>query len=400
MLLFNHREIIKFFLMVVFGLSFSIAVILSIIGIMDGFIDVLKDGLKRSNGDLTMTNERGFFYLDDHINQNFQNLKVESWSGYIQTESFIVNPKNSASHGVIIRGIESKNYSKIVGMNFQLATNAQASNKGIAIGHELQKSLSANIGDEVSLILAKSGERGESIPQVVTRTIVQIINHGIYQKDLRIVYLPLNDLREVLGIHEKVNYVLLNVPNSNQAHKKTKSDDIQKFLNQLESVFHESYFFKPYWREFSSLIEAVHIEKLLIGVILQAVVLISIFNVLAFIVYVNERRSKDFFLLQALGLSKNKLLKIWLIFLILLWALSCLCSLGFVELFRFFIVNLSVIKLPPEIYFIGAFKISIQWHEYLLVFLAALIWVFVFSFFILKKMQKKNLIDGLRKEFH
>lgn len=41
--------------------SFSIAVILSTIGLMDGFENTLKSALKNASGDFIVTNENGFF---------------------------------------------------------------------------------------------------------------------------------------------------------------------------------------------------------------------------------------------------------------------------------------------------------------------------------------------------
>lgn len=368
------------------------AVILCTIGLMDGFVSTLKSGLRKSNGDITATHHQGFFHFDDELKEKFNNLQISNIAEIVQTESFLMVETDEESSlkakGVLLRGVDTEAFKSVSGIDLTLKENE------IAIGTELAKALRIAVGDRLVLTIAKGNTEVQSLPQLVSKSVAQIITHGIYQKDMRLVYLNKDDLQELLGVGNRVNQILFNVPGINK-----ETEHVATYLPLLKNQFSESFIFRPYWREFGSLIEAVQVEKVLIGLILQIVVVISIFNILAFIFYVNEKRSKDFFLISALGLPRTDLAKIWFLAVAALWFFGSLFSLFFVQLFKFLILKLSIINLPPEIYFLGAFDIKISIADYLLVYFVALIWILFFSWLVIRKIKKRSLLDGLRQEF-
>lgn len=392
LLIFRHEETLKFSLTVIVGLAFSLAVILCTIGLMDGFVSTLKSGLRKSNGDITMTHHLGFFQLDASLKEEFETVGINQYAEIVQTESFLMvetdDDLKKQAKGVLLRGVDSREFSTVTGLNLNF------NDREIVIGAELAKSLDVKVGDHVVLTIAKGNNEVQSLPQLISKKVGQIITHGIYQKDLRLVYLAKSDLQELLGVQNKINQVLFNTPGENK-----ETEHVASFLPLLKNQFSESFTFRPYWREFGSLIEAVQVEKVLIGMILQIVVVISIFNILAFIFYVNEKRARDFFLISALGLPRSDLVKIWFSAVFLLWLAGSFLSFFFVQLFKFLILKLSIINLPPEIYFLGAFDIQVSFFDYALVLLVALVWIMFFSWLVIRKMKKRSLLEGLRQEF-
>lgn len=392
LLIFRHKETLKFSLTVIVGLAFSLAVILCTIGIMDGFVKTLKSGLRKSNGDITMTHHQGFFLFENKLKEEFETIGINQYAEIVQTESFLMvetdDDLKKQAKGVLLRGVDPINFKTVTGL--ALSFNEHE----IAIGSELAKNLGMKIGDNVVLTIAKGNNEIQSLPQLVSKKVGQIITHGIYQKDLRLVYLNKDDLQILLGVNKKINQVLFNTPGDNK-----ETEHVSSFLPLLKNQFSENFLFRPYWREFGSLIEAVQVEKVLIGLILQIVVVISIFNILAFIFYVNEKRARDFFLISALGLPRTDLIKIWFGAVFLLWLGGSFLSLFFVQIFKFLILKLSIVNLPPEIYFLGAFDIQVGFLDYVLVLLVALIWILFFSWLVIRKIKKRSLLEGLRQEF-
>lgn len=392
LLIFRHEETLKFSLAVVLGLAFSLAVILCTIGLMDGFVSTLKSGLRKSNGDITMSHDQGFFNLDENSRELFASIGINQISEVVQTESFLMvetdDDLKKQARGVLLRGVDQKDFSEVTGLVLDF------SNTEIAIGAELAKVLGVNVGDSIILTIAKGNNEIQSLPQLVSKKIGQIVSHGIYQKDLRLVYLDKKNLQDLLAVNHKINQVLFNTPGENK-----ETEHVASYLPLLKNQFSDNFNFRPYWREFGSLIEAVQVEKVLIGLILQIVVVISIFNILAFIFYVNEKRARDFFLIAALGLPRNDLAKIWYTAVVLLWFFAAIFSFFFVQLFKFLILKLSIINLPPEIYFLGAFDIQVGFLDYVLVLFVALVWILFFSWLVIRKMQKRSLLEGLRQEF-
>ena len=104
----------------------------------------------------------------------------------------------------------------------------------------------------------------------------------------------------------------------------------------------------------------------MIGIILQLIVIISMFNVLAFIIFINEKKVQEVFLLQALGMSRKELVKYMVTLTFFLWSFACVLSVGFVYFFDYLLKVLPIFQLPGEIYTIGQLKIELGIGQYLL----------------------------------
>ena len=388
-LFLDNSTTIKFALGVLIGMAFSISVILSTIGIMDGFQRALKIGLKKSVGEVVMSSEGGgFFKINSSILSNFKSLNIDHFASLVQTESFLIYDEDS--RGVLVRGIDDA-YSEVVKLPIFLKENE------VAIGSEIAKINKLHLGDEIVLAFAKGNLGLKSMPSLERFKVVRIVEHGVYQKDSRMVYIRLETLQRILELGHFVNLISLNLPM--ESKYKDDIDKIESNIPILRKKFDSKFYFKPYWREFSSLIEAVKVEKVMIGLILQMVVVISIFNILAFIIFINEKKSKELFLFKALGLSKKAMSDLWIKLVFLIWSLSCLLSLVFVQIFKFSLLRLSLFELPSDIYYMPRIELFLSWSDYLFVFSLTLIWILMITFYLLRRLKQKSLLAGLRQEF-
>jgi len=387
------RSNIRFALGVWLGLSFSIAVILSTVGIMDGFITSLKSGLKLSNGDITFSSRAGFFELGPLTKKGMKELGVASFSPLIESQAFVV--ANESSKGIVIRGVEGQSYSQVTGQDIL------PERESIIVGPELAKVLSIKVGDEVVLVMAQGNRQLDGLPLLKKFKVQGLIEHGIYQKDLRFVYMDQKELSEMLGTKGKVNMVSLNIgqdANQNLTDEQ-REQAVEEMVYDLEDLLGIDYRIKPYWEDYRSMLEAVEIEKLTISLILQIIVIISIFNVLSFVTFLNEKQSQQIFLFQALGLSTQSLRRTWLSMVCFLWAFSCAFSLVFVWLFNWMLSELSILSLPGDVYHMGRLQLSLDLSDYMIVFGTTLFWMILIIAFALYRLNKRSILYGLRKEF-
>ncbi|MDD4975870.1 MAG: ABC transporter permease [Bacteriovorax sp.] len=388
-LFLDNSTTVKFFVGVLVGMAFSIAVILSTIGIMDGFQRALKIGLKKSTGEIVMSSQGGgFFKINKSILEKFKFQNIDHFSALVQTESFLIYDEDS--RGVLVRGIDDS-YAEVVKLPIFLK------DREVAIGSEIAKLNKIKIGDEIVLAFAKGNASLKSMPALERFKVARIVTHGVYQKDSHMVYIRLETLQRILELGHFINMISLNLPQDSRY-----KDDIEKIESNipiLRKKFEAEYYFKPYWREFAPLLEAVRVEKVMISLILQMVVVISIFNILAFIIFINEKKSKELFLFKALGLSKKAMSDLWLKLVFLIWGLSCLLSLLFVQIFKFSLLKLSLFELPSEIYVMPRIELYLSWSDYLFVWSLTLVWILIITFYLLRRLKQKSLLAGLRQEF-
>lgn len=379
----------KFLVGVWVGLAFSIAVILSTVGIMDGFERALRHGLKKSSGDITMKYANGFFTVNDRLKNDLEEAEVKNYAPIVETESFLIF--NDESRGVQIKAV-TPDYGQVVGIPLDLPAHS------VAIGSEIARINKVGIGDEIVLAFGKGGDEFKSMPALKRFQVAQIVSHGVFQKDARIVYARLDEIQSLLNLGDRVNIIAFNIDRTNL----NPSNDLQAIENKLIDLkmrFETDFYFRPYWREFGSLIEAVQAEKVLISLILQLIVVISVFNVLAFIYFINEKKSKELFLFKALGLSKKSMNNLWIQLVFFIWLASCALAAFFVQLFRLMLLKLPFFELPAEVYYMPRIDIYLAGFDYLMVFALALVWMLLITYYLLRKLKNKSLLEGLRQEF-
>jgi ABC-type lipoprotein release transport system permease subunit len=393
--LFLERSSYRFAVGVLLGFAFSIAVILSTVGIMDGFVKTLKLGLKASTGDIYFYSREGFFEFKGESLDALEKLNIDQYTKFVQSEGFVL--VNEVSKGVLVKGIEPESFTKVTGISAKLKKGE------VRVGIELAKFLKVKNGDQLTIAFGKGNKDLNGLPLLQRFTVAGIVDHGIYPKNMRLMYMDLAELQSILGIENEVNMVSLNIPSARKYDFDKNPDlytsKVEETIHQLRESLGYKYSVQAFWNEFSTLLSAVKHEKFMIGMILQLIVVISIFNIVAFIIFVNEKRSRELFLFKALGLSQAKMSSAWYKFVFLIWLSSCLVSIGLVYIFGIGLEHLSIFQLPGDVYKLGTLKISLEFSDYLLVFTSALVWLLLLSWFSMRRLRLKSVLYGLRKEF-
>ena len=379
----------KILLATVFSFTFSIAVILCTFGLMDGFDHLLKSGLRHSSGDILITSKKGFFQVDKILLEAIASVKPLAIAPVIQTEAFALY--QGVSKGVLVRGIEADNFSNATGLNVVLPE------AGLVIGEELAHALKEGIGDTIALTFGRGNESSESLPTVRSFQVSGLIKHGIYQKDFRMVYLPKKDLAQILDVRDFIN--LLIITTQNPAKPIESLDIIQKDQQKLRGHLRQEYFVRPFWSEYSFLIEAVKVEKLSISLILQMIVVVAVFNIMAFVIYIMEKKAQDFFFLRAVGLSLKKLMSFWFISIFIVWAVACVGAHILSTFFNWCLANVSFFQIPGEIYVLSSLQIRLDSTAYITVYLVSLVWVLIPGLFGYWRLKQRPIVQGLRQEF-
>ena len=394
LLLLRGKAAKGFIVGVVISLSFSIAVILATIGLMDGFDFALKNGLKTASGEILIHNRDGFFSFDSDLRDVFDELQIQDYASIVQTEGFLIFDQDS--RGVIVRGIEPVSFSKVTGLKIDELKD------GVLLGEEIAKEMELKDGNEIVIAFANGNEGLASLPLLKRVAVKGTIRHGIYEKDARIIYMDHKLLANWLSVKSQMNLLSILVPKP-QSFNTNRPKDLIKLVDdfqiKLEEKLDSRFVVRSFWREYAPLIEAVQVEKITISLILQLIVLIAIFNILAFIIYLNEKRAQEIFLLQALGASKQKLIGVWIMMAIFLWALSCLISFLWLWIFNWGLQNLSFLQLPGDVYSLSHLALKFTFADYLLVFGLAFIWISLIIGFGVWRLKKQSTLYGLRRQF-
>ncbi|MFA5583480.1 MAG: ABC transporter permease [Bacteriovoracaceae bacterium] len=371
----------------ILSFTFSITVILCTFGLMDGFDHLLKSGLRHSTGDIVITSKKGFYKPDDNFKDSLGD-HFKNFTPIIQSEAFAIF--NGKSTGIILRGVEPESFSKVTGLELNLKEGE------IVVGEELLKHLSLKIGDNLAVTLGEG--KDNSLPIIKMFRVGSAIKHGIYQKDLRFAYVPKDDLANTLKVNDRINVGLISLFNPQMPI--SDLEIVEHHINEIQDELDSSFILKPFWAEYSYLIEAVKVEKFSISLVLQLIVVVAVFNILAFVIYIMEKKSQEFFFLRAVGLSLKKIMNFWLITIVGIWAVSCTGAYFLADLFNLSLKHLPLFQVPGEIYVLSSLELNLTSASFITVFSIALIWILLASFIGYLRLKNRTIIQGLRQEFN
>lgn len=385
LLFFKDRSAKLFAVATIFGLSFSIAIILCTLGLMDGFTAKLKEALNEGHGEVVITSQKGFFYPNSSDFKNLGELGVETTSYMIKTQSFAIN--KDVGKAVIVIGV-NETFSEI-NPNFAPPKSGE-----VVIGKTLAKELKIEERDSLALTFS-SGRSGEKyLPNTVALKVRKITSFKIHNFDERFVYANLGDIQNFLGVDGRVNMAKLKLK-----EELTHPQKVESVVDELRSIFFFEYRITPYWSEFSTYIRAVEFEKYMISIVLSIVVVIAAFNCLAFIIYSKEKKAQEVFLLYSIGLSPRKFKRLWLIQNTFIWLISFVFAMGFVQVFGHALMTWDMFALPSDVYYLGRIEIELGLKDILFVMGISFTFIYSLTYLVLKRLDAKSLAHGLREEF-
>ena len=382
-IILDHKSSKRFLVATIGSFSFSIAVILATIGLMDGFEFSLKKALAGSNGDIKFSVKEDFFYLDDELKKHLSIPEIKSFGLTLQIESFAIVEEES--RGVLIRGVEPDYFTNEVGLDL---SNLGA---GVYVGVEMQKKFHLKKGDYITFAFGSQKAKNQGAALLQSFEITGFVSHGVYEKDLRFIYIDKETLIHTLGYKSKTSNLGI-IKLNNFSH-------IEKVIKSLKAQEFERFNFMPYWSEFDVLLDAVAVEKKSMSLILQLIVIVAILNVIGFVFYISETKAQDFFMLRALGLNNKSYRSFWYLLLGGIWIFAALIAYFLVEFFNNVILKLPFLKIPGDIYVLSELKVILDPFDYLYVYGISFVWILVIGFMTLKRLEKKTLVSGLRQEF-
>ena len=170
-----------------------------------------------------------------------------SFSPLIQTQGFVVS--EGTSKGSVIYGVDPLTFEKVSSLNLPLV-NGKA-----IIGSELARLLDLKENDKVTLAFANGDRSFNNLAKLKSFTIAKVIDHGLYEKNLRSIYLLRSDVQNILDLQNKSNQLIIGLADNSL-------ENITKFVKQFNFSYGPVYRAYPYWHEFAPLLEAVQVEKL------------------------------------------------------------------------------------------------------------------------------------------
>ncbi len=305
----------------IFGIALGVAAIIIVMGVMNGFGEEIRNKILGLKPHILV---HTFSPASDKLNS--VTAKIEQVDGVVASSPVLwgegIVQYNDRAKGIIIKGIDYKGEIRVTDLKKYIkpiltddfspeqgetiVEEFSDLDGGILIGEELAKDLGILEGENVSLISTQL--------KVKTFKVKGFFNSGMYEYDNSLVFLSLEDARDLLGLaseparsdqREAGGYDGIQVRIKDVFQAPAVKEKLQVLLGPAAIV--------RTWQETDrTLFEALKLEKIAMFTILTLIVVVASFNIASTLIVMVMEKKRQIGILKALGATSNDIRKIFL----------------------------------------------------------------------------------------
>ena len=226
---------------------------------------------------------------------------------------------------------------------------------GILVGRELQKQTHLFVGQEVRLVSPLSDPSnpdatGTPIPFNRDYRVAGFFFTGMYEYDLKYVYVTLDSLQEFLDRGDAVDGIEVRVPSP---------DEADTYVQRISDVLGPKYRVQD-WKELNrSLFSALKLEKIAMFLVLGIVILVASFSIVGNLIMVVVEKAREIALLKTLGSSDRTIMQVFAIQGVLIGLIGTALGIS-TGLLACWAGKTFGIPLNPDVYYIDRMPVHVE----------------------------------------
>lgn len=363
------------------GITIGTALLIIVLSIFNGFFDVVKNLLLRYDPDIRIesTSERIFtrnFELEEKLSEIPQIITL---APFIEGKSLLAH-QGSAEKVVIVRGIDSESFFKVVNLDEELDESEKNLGvvrrmPGILLGQQLQSQLGIALEDRVSLLSAEG----------IRRAVTSFSGPRYYTFDVRgSFYLQQIYEGSIVFVDMEAAQRLFNRRNGLSGYdiKLADHESADEIKETIQSIMGPDYTISTWYDLQKPLYDVMNIEKWSAYFILMIIVFVAVLNIVGSLTMIVIQKSRDIGILMSFGYSKLQIRRIFLRQGIIIGLLGCGIGGSIGLFFSWLQQKYGLIKLiGSESFIISAYPVSISPVDVTLVLVGSLVLCLIASWY-------------------
>ncbi len=298
-------------LLSVVGLSLGVAILITVLSVMNGFDRELRERVLGIVPHITMQSSRSDFLLDRNTWAEIQ-TGIQSISGvtgsapYLQVQGMLL--ANGKSKGIVLNGIDPEAERDISSIDDFLIDgeyqNLEDRSYSILIGDALADLLGVNVGDRLTLVstVVPITPLGEFVRQK------QFTVGGIFrvgsQLDSGLAIAHMADVQRVYRLGDAIHGLRLQVDDL---------FDVNTISQDIRSNVSDNFQISNWTWDYGNIYENIRLSKTLVGLLLSLLIAVAAFNVVVSLVMIVKEKEGDIAILRAMGASLENIRNIFLV---------------------------------------------------------------------------------------
>lgn len=288
------------------GLTLGVAVLITVLSVMNGFDRELKNRVLGMVPQATISSQ---FIMQDWQTQIAQLQKIPHVKGaapLTQLQGMLT--AQGQVTGMIVNGIDPGYESKVSIIQHHMVAGSlddlKSGEYGIVLGKSLADGLGLHINDKVTLVLPEATPSPAGVvPRFKRFTLVGIYSIGA-EVEGTMGYIALNDAATLLRLPDGAQSVRLKLDDIFAA-----PDVVQQILKQAPPYFYGS----DWTATHGNLFSAIQMEKAMVSLLLFLIVLVAAFNIVSSLVMVVTDKKADIAILRTLGASPSFITRVFMV---------------------------------------------------------------------------------------
>ena len=249
-------------------------------------------------------------------------------------------------------------------------------------------------GDTLTLLAFENltlGVMGVPSPSIRQYEVTGTFETGMYEYDIKNIYVPIEAAQEQLGILEGDRISMLEVRVRDPDEVGVVSDLIQAELGYD--------FFVVSWKTIhGALFSALELEKLAMYLILGLIVVVAAFNIVSTLVMVVVDRTREIGILKSMGMTDRMILRIFMLQGLSIGVIGTTLGTVLGLVIAWAIDTFEIIKIPPEVYFVDKLPVSIHLRDVAMIFAVSVIIAFLATIYPALKASQLEPVQAIRHE--
>jgi lipoprotein-releasing system permease protein len=290
------------------GVAIGVAVLLVVLGVMNGFEQELKDRILAVAGHATISG------LDVPI-EDWETLAqrtareagVVAVAPYVETHALVA--QGSHVSGVLVRGVDPKLEARVGALALHMVggrLDALVPGRfGVVLGKALARELGVGLGDRV-VVAAPEGIATPAgmMPRVRRLTVVGLVDSGLYEFDRGVALMALGDAQRLFRTGHGVTGLRLKLEDPFTAAR-----TVRRIAIDLGGGF----YIADWSREHENLFRSVATTKSIMFVLLLLVMAVAAFNIVATLVMMVREKRADIAILRTMGLTPGGVMAVFVL---------------------------------------------------------------------------------------
>ena len=264
----------------------------------------------------------------------------------------------------------------------------------VLMGSRLAARMQALIGDTLTLIAFENltvDPMGMPSPSIRLYEVTGTFTTGMYDYDIKNIYVPIEAAQEQLGIlaGDRVGGLGVRVHDPDEAGE--LSDSIQAALGYE--------FMAISWSTTNgALFSALELEKLAMYLILTLIVVVAAFNIVSTLVMVVVDRTREIGILKSMGMTDRMILRIFMIQGLSIGVIGTTVGTILGLVIGWALDTFEIIKIPADVYFVEKLPVSIHATDVVMIVGVSLLIAFLATIYPALQASRLQPVRAIRHE--